>query len=205
MIKMRNSTKMPRGRPRKYDEDAALTGAMLLFWQKGLSATSLDDLAHAMNMNRPSIYNAFGNKDQIYRKALQRFCGQLDLGVQETLETLPDLQDGLRAFFNRAIDVYCGTDPAMGCLMVCTAPSEVFSHPEVGSDLNELIQRLDKSFVKRLKRAQVEGELADDIDPKLTASLLQATLQTVAIRARAGASKVELKKVASYAVERLTK
>ena len=70
---------MPRGRPRQFDEDAALTGAMMVFWEKGLAATSLDDLAQAMGMNRPSIYNAFGNKDAIYRTALARFCGQLDL------------------------------------------------------------------------------------------------------------------------------
>ena len=67
---------MARGRPRKFDEDQALNGAMVLFWQKGLSSTSLDELAEAMNMNRPSIYNAFGNKDAIYRTTLARFCGQ---------------------------------------------------------------------------------------------------------------------------------
>jgi len=76
---------MARGRPRKFDEDQALAGAMTLFWEKGLSATSLDDLALAMNMNRPSIYNAFGNKEAIYRRSLQRFCGQLDQGMQVTL------------------------------------------------------------------------------------------------------------------------
>ncbi len=194
---------MPRGRPRKFDEDEALNGAMVLFWQKGLSATSLDDLSNAMNMNRPSIYNAFGNKDEIYRKALDRFCGQLDKGIEETLETIPELRDGLLAFYDSAIAVYCGTDPAMGCLMVCTAPGEAFSHPEVGEDLSRLIQRLDNSFNKRLKRAQAEGELSVDVKTDLTARLLQATLQTIALRARTGASKKELKRIAGYAVERL--
>ena len=75
---------MPRGRPRKYDEDQALSGAMLLFWERGFSATSLDDLSKAMGMNRPSIYNAFGDKEAIYAKALARFCEQLDQGIEET-------------------------------------------------------------------------------------------------------------------------
>ena len=195
---------MARGRPRKFNEDEALNGAMLLFWEKGLSATSLDDLAQAMNMNRPSIYNAFGNKDEIYRKALDKFCGQLDLGLEETLETIPTLREGLKAFFDRAIGVYCGTNPALGCLMICTAPSEAFSHPKVGQDLQGLIQRLDNGFSQRLKKAQAEGELSDDVQADLTARLLQATLQTLALRARAGTSKRELKKIADYAVERLT-
>lgn len=190
---------MPRGRPRKFDEDAALTGAMLVFWEKGLSATSLDDLASAMNMNRPSIYNAFGNKDQIYRQALQRFCGQLEQGMEETLSTTVALQEGLTAFFNRAIDVYCGTNPSMGCLMVCTAPSEAFSHPEVGEDLRDLIKGLDHSIAERLKQAQSNGELDKGTDVQLTAQLLQATLQTLALRARVGATKKELRKLAKYA------
>jgi len=194
---------MGRGRPRKFDEDEALNGAMLLFWKKGLSATSLDDLSEAMDMNRPSIYNAFGNKDAIYRRALERFCGQLDQGMQETLEAEPELRKGLRAFFNRAIAVYCGSDPALGCLMVCTAPSEAFSHPQVGEDLRALIQRLDEGFSRRLQKAQVEGELSGDVKTALTASLLQATLHSIALRARAGTSERELKKMAAYAVERL--
>lgn len=196
---------MARGRPRQFDEDKALTGAMYLFWEKGLSATSLDDLAAAMNMNRPSIYNAFGNKDDIYRKSLARFCGQLDNGLRETLEASPNIRPGLNAFFEQAIEMYCGNSPPMGCLMICTAPSEALSHPEVGKDLKELISRLDKGFTKRLERAQRDGELSKEAQPKLVAKLLQATLQTLALRARSGESKASLRKLARYAVDALVR
>ena len=194
---------MGRGRPRSFDEDEALNSAMLLFWQKGLSATSLDDLSRAMQMNRPSIYNAFGNKDAIYRKALDRFCGQLDAGLQETVESDLGLREGMRAFFEKAIAVYCGTSPALGCLMVCTAPTEALTHPEVGDDLKDLIGRLDSGLTRRLKRAQREGELSNAVKPELTANLLQATLQTVALRARIGTPKQRLRKIADYAVDQL--
>ncbi len=192
---------MPSGRPRLFDEDEALTGAMLQFWEKGLSATSLDDLAEAMNMNRPSIYNAFGKKDDIYRKTLARFRTQLDDGLRDALDSSPNLHAGLNAFFNQAIEVYCGNNPQMGCLVICTAPVEALSHPEVGDDLRDLIRRLDSSFAQRLEQAQRDGELSDNADPKLTAKLLQATLQTLAIRARSGASRSSLRKLARYAVE----
>ena len=194
---------MARGRPRQFDEDEALTGAMLLFWEKGLSATSLDDLAIAMNMNRPSIYNAFGNKDAIYRKSLARFCGQLDKGMQETLDASTSVDIGLNAFFEQAIEVYCGSNPQMGCLMICTAPSEAVSNPEVGKDLKDLISRLDVGLSQRLARAQRNGEISVDLQPKLTAKLLQATLQTIALRARTGESKASLRKLARYAVKTL--
>ena len=194
---------MARGRPRQFDEDEALTGAMLLFWEKGLSATSLDDLAIAMNMNRPSIYNAFGNKDAIYRKSLARFCGQLDKGMQETLNASTSVDIGLNAFFEQAIEVYCGSNPQMGCLMICTAPSEAVSNPEVGKDLKDLISRLDVGLSQRLARAQRNGEISVDLQPKLTAKLLQATLQTIALRARTGEPKASLRKLARYAVKTL--
>ncbi|MEH6559141.1 MAG: TetR/AcrR family transcriptional regulator [Oceanicoccus sp.] len=191
---------MTRGRPRQFDEDVALTGAMCLFWEKGLSATSLDDLAIAMNMSRPSIYNAFGNKDAIYRKSLARFCGQLDQGMRETLDTSTNVHVGLIAFFDQAIEVYCGSNPQMGCLMICTAPSEALSNPEVGKDLKALISRLDDGLTRRLQQAKCDGELAEEVQPKFAAKLLQATLQTLAIRARTGESKASLRKIARYAV-----
>ncbi len=195
---------MARGRPRQFNEDEALNNAIQLFLERGLSGTSLDDLAAAMNMNRPSIYNAFGNKDEIYRRALARFCGQLDHGLRETLQASTSLRDGLRAFFYQAIEVYCGTNPPLGCLMICTAPAEAVVHPEVGADLQGMIHRLDRAFAERLERAQREAELPEHFPTDHTAKLLQATLQTIALRARSGCSKRKLRELARHAVERLT-
>lgn len=200
---MRKGTYMPRGRPRQFDEHKALTGAMNLFWEKGLSATSLDDLANAMEMNRPSIYNAFGNKDEIYRKSLALFYDQLDKGLNETLDTAPNIQSGLAAFFDQAIEMYCSHTPPMGCLIICTAPSEALSHTEVGKDLGDLIRRIDRGFTRRLQRAQQDGELPADAQPKLIAKLLQAVLQTLALRARSKEPRSGLHKLAQFAVKTL--
>jgi TetR/AcrR family transcriptional regulator, copper-responsive repressor len=194
---------MARGRPRKYSEDEALNSAMLVFWQKGLAATSLDDLSLAMNMNRPSIYNAFGNKNAIYRRSLARFCAQLELMLQDTLDGSKGVEAELHEFFYRAIAVYCDNEPTLGCLMVCTAPSEAISHPELGSDLKELIAKLDKAIERRLQLAQEKNEVAKDLDAELTAKLLQATLQTLALRARAGAKASTLRKLSMYSVATL--
>ncbi len=193
---------MPRGRPREFNEDEAIVAAAELFWRKGLTATSLDDLARAMKMNRPSIYNAFGNKEAIYRKSLAFFCGQLDTAV-EALDQDDDVVRGLIAFFDQAIDVYCGGSPPLGCLMVCTAPSEALSHPEVKGDLKDLIARLDEGFARRLVRAQADGQLETTLDPSCTAQLLQATLQTLALRVRAGSTPDDLRKLARCAVQAL--
>ena len=87
--------------------------------------------------------------------------------------------------------------------MICTAPSEAVSNPEVGKDLRDLISRLDVGLSQRLARAQRNGEISVDLQPKLTAKLLQATLQTIALRARTGEPKASLRKLARYAVKTL--
>ena len=195
---------MPRGRPRQFDEDAALMAAMQLFWRQGLAATSLDDLAGAMAMNRPSIYNAFGDKEAIYRRALTRFCAQMDQGLATTLGESNDLRSGLLAFFDEAIEVYCSGEQALGCLMICTAPTEAITRTDVGDDLRGLIGRLDRTLAYYLKAARDRSELSDQVDVKLAAKLLQATLQSLALRARAGESRRSLKALARYAVATIT-
>jgi AcrR family transcriptional regulator len=191
---------MPRGRPRKFDEDTALDAAMLVFWEKGLAATSLDDLALGMGMNRPSIYNAFGNKESIYRAALARFTAALDEGLQQLLDA-PQLEKGLVAFYDQAIDLYCAHSPPLGCLMICTAPDSAITHPNVGEDLGKMLRKLDEGFSRRLQRARDDGDIARELKPLETAKLLQATLQTLAIRARAGESRNSLRKLARFAVK----
>ena len=78
-----------RGRPKLYDANAALEAAGAVFWSKGFSATSLDDLSSAMSMNRPSIYRAFGDKESIYRQALAQFSKLMDEGVKRRHWKLP--------------------------------------------------------------------------------------------------------------------
>lgn len=193
--------KKTRGRPRKFVPAVALQKAMLVFWQRGLSATSLDDLSLAMGMNRPSIYNAFGNKEEIYRRVLAQFCGQLDLGVGQILLAESDLRKGLVKFYDQALDVYCGADPALGCLMMCTAPAEALAHPDIRSDLIALIARVDAQLEQRIKEAIRKGDLSASLNPRLTAKMVQGLLHSLALRARAGESKSSLKKLARYSVE----
>lgn len=192
-----------RGRPKKYDKDLALQQAMQVFWQQGYSATSLDDLSAAMGMNRPSIYIAFGSKADIYRQSLAAFCGQLDQALTICLDADSNLRESLMKFFDGALEVYCGLEPAMGCLMICTAPAECLNSEEIAHDLQSLILRVDKALEKRIREAIKSGHIAKHVDAKLLAMHLQATLQTIAIRSRAGADKRSLKKYVRFALDQI--
>src|SRR5271170_3092720 len=94
-----------RGRPRAYDREIALTRAMDLFWDRGYAATSLDDLSRAMDMNRPSIYAAFGDKQALYRQALDHYRASVRAAIREVFEESRPLRQVLRDFYERAINI----------------------------------------------------------------------------------------------------
>jgi AcrR family transcriptional regulator len=188
-----------RGRPKLYDATSALEAAATVFWSKGFSGTSLDDLSAAMDMNRPSIYRAFGDKEAIYRKALDQFANHMEEGFRRTLLHEPDIRVGLKKFYREALEIYTSGDSALGCMVMCTAPAAAVSHPEVQADLLSVIQEIDAKLLVRVEKAMADGQVNKTQDAKLLGKLIQAVLHTLAIRARAGESKASLRKFADSA------
>jgi AcrR family transcriptional regulator len=190
----------PRGRPRKFDVNEALGNALLVFWGKGFAGTSLDDLAHAMAMKRPSIYNAFGDKQSLYRAALGAFQDRLNSGLELLLEE-QDVKVGLNRFFTRALDVYMMGETPLGCFIFCTAPAEAVAHPDVRDDILGITTRTDKALKTFFENAQHEGHFPTETDPRVAAQVTQATLHSLALRSRAGQSRSTLNRMAKGAVE----
>ena len=201
---MNKIARKTRGRPREFDHDQVLEKAMRLFWSQGLAGTSLDQLAAAMNMNRPSLYNAFGGKKSIYRRALARFVAKMKAEAGALLLDEPDLKRALGKFFAGALSVYCGPDVQLGCFVMCTAATEATSHPEVQADLKHTIAELDGILSQRFTMAQLAGQFPVAADAAAAARMTQAILHSLALRARAGESKTALKKMAGYAVAVIT-
>jgi TetR/AcrR family transcriptional regulator, copper-responsive repressor len=191
----------PRGRPRAYDPEAALTRAMETFWKSGYAGTSLDDLAAATGMNRPSLYAAFGDKRALYLKALRHYWR---MGAREMREVLIEdrpLRDALNEFYRRAIGIYRGAPGRPpGCVSVSTAPSAAAEDDEIRIALAESVRRLDERLETLVRHAQQRGEIAPSADAAALALLSAATLHTIAIRARAGVTAEELEQMASKAV-----
>ena len=192
--------KRTRGRPRTFDADEALGNALLVFWTTGFAGTSLDELAAAMAMKRPSIYNAFGDKESLYRAALDAFQGRLLMGLG-TLEVEDEPKIILNRFFTRALDVYAGGETPLGCFIFCTAPAEAIAHPDVRADILEITYKIDGTLKKFFEKARATGRLHGDAEPLVAAQLTQATLHSLALRARAGQSRTALNKMARGAVE----
>lgn len=190
----------PRGRPKLYDAPTALRAAGRVFWTRGYGDTSLDDLAAAMGMNRPSIYRAFGNKESLYRQVLQLFTEQMQQAFAQTVVQEADIRKGLERFYRAAIDVYLAEPDALGCLVMCTAPASAHVQPQVQAELLATIESLDQRLAQRIRLAIREGQLLASTDPKSLSRLLQAVLHSIALRARAGESKAALRRLGDAAV-----
>ena len=109
---------MTAGRKREFDKDKALKAAMLVFWEKGYAGTSMADLTASMGINKPSLYAAFGNKEQLHRRALELYAkhygGANITRLQD--ESLP-LRQRLSKFLDAVVDMQFDEDLPRGCLV----------------------------------------------------------------------------------------
>ena len=193
--------KRKRGRPRQYDEDVALQAAGEVFWTKGFSATSLDDLTVAMGMNRPSIYRAFGDKEAVYRKALMQFCQGMEAAFERTMLAEDDIRKALASFYRDALAVYTSGEQPKGCLVMGTAVAAAVCHPEIQADLLNVIRDLDQKIAKRLEQARDAGQLEASFDATGRAAVAQSLLHSLSLRARAGETPKRLRRMIEAGVE----
>jgi AcrR family transcriptional regulator len=182
-----------RGRPRAYDPDTALAQAMAVFWDAGFAGTSLDNISAGTGMNRPSLYGAFGDKQALYRHALERYRAMARTALQETLRHDRTLRDGLRAVYERALAIYySGPHGARGCFLIGTALTEAVLDADVRETLAAGLHEIDAAFEARMRVARQQGELPESADPAMLARLASAVLHTLAIRSRAGEQRAGL-------------
>jgi TetR/AcrR family transcriptional regulator, copper-responsive repressor len=201
-MKNLESAKRKPGRPRSFDADQVLGAAMNVFWRQGFAETSLDDLTQAMGINRPSLYATFGDKQTLYLRALRRFYDDMNLKADAVMKGAPTVQAGLRAFLHGAVTVYTsGDDGPKGCFLVCTASSPSRMDPKIEAALSNTIATIDRQMRRALDRAQTQGELTQDAHLATLAHVLSNTLQSLAIRARAGVAAAELQHIADETVD----
>jgi AcrR family transcriptional regulator len=191
-----------RGRPRAYDPKQALRSITEAFWKSGYSGTSLDDLSKAAGMNRPSLYAAFGDKRELYLAALGRYWENGHRLMRELLSDGQPLRTQLLNVYEGALHMYFPDKArARGCFAIGTATVEAVQDPKIRVALANGVRKLDEIYEARLRMAQERGELSAKQDAATLASLASATLHTIAIRARAGVEREELRQFARRAVD----
>ena len=191
-----------RGRPRAYDPQTALQQALGVFWSTGYSGASLDSIATAAGMNRPSLYAAFGDKHALYIKALEQYWESASAAMQEALTDKDlTLEQALVGFYEGQLSIYfSGEGQPRGCFAIGTATTEAVEDSAIREVLADRLSRLDADLETRLRAAVSAGELKDDVDPAALAVLASSLLHSISIRARAGKSRAELTELARNAV-----
>ena len=200
---VQNSDDIPkrRGRPRAYDPEAALQQAMDAFWRHGYSGTSLDELSLATGMNRPSLYAAFGDKRALYLKALEHYWQLTRAAMRDDLAGYHSLSDFLMRIYDGALAIYfSGDGRPRGCFVVGTAVTEAVEDAGVRDSLTAGFQAFDSDFETLFRAAREQGELRAGADPAALATLATAVMHTIAIRARSGATRGDLRELARKAI-----
>lgn len=190
---------MPRGRPREFDVDRALDRALEVFWRKGYEGASLPDLTRAMGINRPSLYAAFGNKEELFRRALDRYAEGPAAYVREALN-----EPTARAVAERLLDgsVDLLTDPRNphGCLMVQGALACGDASASVRQELIARRMAAEAAVRRRFERARADGDLPAATDPADLARYVVTVIRGMSVQAAGGASRKELRRVAELAL-----
>ncbi|AGK56655.1 TetR family transcriptional regulator [Hyphomicrobium denitrificans 1NES1] len=190
-----------KGRPREFDVDSALDKALRIFWQRGYEGASLADLTDAMGINRPSLYAAFGNKEELFRRALDRYAERgPGRALREALAE-PTARGVVEQLLrNVAIAL---TDPCnpRGCLAVQGALTCGEASDAIKQELCKRRSEAEQTLRERLEHAKAEGDLASDADPAQLARFVSTITQGMSVQAAGGASRDDLLRVADMAMK----
>lgn len=163
---------MTRGRPIAFSPDEAANAAMQVFWAQGYESASTRDLLEAMQLSRSSLYQAFGNKEQLFLEALRRYRESLVGRLGRRLAAAPSAMAFLSGLFRETAQEAGSERAALGCLIFNSA-SELGQHDGLPSQhARQSIAAITALFRKAVARAQAEGDIAPDRDADALASYL---------------------------------
>lgn len=190
-------------RPQEFDTDTVLQNAMLLFWQKGYDDTSIQDLVETTGLNRGSLYNAFGDKAQLFAKVMERYRA---FSPARALAEAPEdaspkqlIADFLNTLVERA-----ELDPQnKGCLLTNTAAGLYGCNDAMTDWVRKTLGELQHVLTEVVARGQARGELNADQSASSLAHFIVATAQGLNVMARATSDTQSLKDIVANALRAL--
>lgn len=196
----------PRGRPRAFDEAAVRQAALDAFWTNGYSGVSLDDLSAATGVARPSLAAAFGSKRDLYLSAVDAFLKQFSAAAATLLTGAKPLAQELTAFYEGALQLYTsGSHGPRGCLAICTLPAEATNDAAIRQVLKAAVEATDAALSARFELAIKKRELKPAANANALGQMASSLLFSLAIRARAGVPKRDLKAMIQGGVDVLAR
>jgi AcrR family transcriptional regulator len=183
------------GRPREFDIDRALDQALEVFWRNGYEGASIADLTAAMGINPPSLYAAFGNKEALFRRALDRYLTRYTGFWYEALAA-PTAREMVEHLLRESARFLTEKRNPPGCMLVRGAMSCSEAAESIGRELTAKRCEGETAIRERLEGAKNSGELPPGLEPAEFARYVMTVLEGMSVRAAAGATREELLEVA---------
>ncbi|POX44828.1 TetR family transcriptional regulator [Streptomyces sp. Ru71] len=187
---------MPGGRPRAFDADAALDAALEVFWRHGYEGASLADLTGAMGINKPSMYAAFGNKEDLFAKVLARYAGGPGSFAEAALAA-PTFAELAERLILGSVELTAGRGTPRGCLSVKGVHACGPGAERARRDATAVRKAAETALRRRLGQLD---DLPAGADPAILARLLHTITDGIAVQAASGAPRAELERVAATAL-----
>ncbi|HWA47960.1 MAG TPA: TetR/AcrR family transcriptional regulator [Dongiaceae bacterium] len=188
------------GRPRAFDRDQALRRAMEVFWRHGYETTSINDLTSAMGINAPSLYAAFGDKERLFREAVELYSKIEGVAPERALREGPTACAAIEAALRANVELFSDPEKPSGCMIVLADTNLSPGHERVREHLVQLRSEIERGMRKRLDRGAAAGEIPPDADLAAIAAFYRTVLEGLSIRARDGASRRELQRIVDCAM-----
>ncbi|ASU39143.1 TetR family transcriptional regulator [Herbaspirillum sp. meg3] len=171
-------------RPREFDETAALDAAVQCFWAHGYEATSVRDLAESMGITGASLYNAFGDKRALYRRALDRYVEQSFLDRVGRFENQMPPRAAIAAFFNEIIKRSLADKDRKGCMLVNSALEVAPHDPEFQRVVADVLVQVEAFFRRCVAAGQSDGSISSGQSAEDMGRMLLSTLLGIRVLAR---------------------
>lgn len=196
---MSTEVKKTRGRPRVFDMDVALEKALQVFWKRGYEGTSIAELTEALGINKPSLYAAFGNKEDLFKKALTRYAQGPVAFVTEVVNE-STARKVAESFLEKAAEALTSAKNPKGCMIVQGA----LSCGEEAEGARDILIKFRSGYeyllAMRFEKAKAEGDLPDSVVAKDLAKYLAVLHQGMSVQATSGSSKQELLNISKLAL-----
>jgi AcrR family transcriptional regulator len=192
-----------KGRPRSFDEDQAIDAAMRVFWEKSFEGTTMTDLTDATGLSRSSIHAAFGSKEGLFLKAVERYRSEQMGHIPKALAE-PTLPRAIEALFRGMVNALSRPGNPKGCLSIhgalaCGTDGELVTH------VMAKWRRSNENVIKeRIQQAQREGELGRDVNAADYARYIATIMIGIGIQAVNGAGRAELTRTVDMALQFLS-
>lgn len=189
-----------RGRPRSFDRGSALSRAMEVFWARGYEGASISDLTSAMGIGSPSLYAAFGSKEELFREAIDLYGAVEGPEIWNAVETAASARAAAEGFLTATAHAFSRPGKPRGCMVVLSQLNATQASESVCQALRE--RRIDGqcALAARFRLAVDSGELPDRVDPVALAAFFATVQQGMSVQARDGADKEALLKIARSAM-----